>query len=214
MGDGILGNRLMGITDALASSVDTIRLALSLMLPYAGPILNVATVFIWWLLLGSIAFTSGKILFRQANSQELAGKLGLGIVLLVAFIPMQVEDSKYKLPLASYITINLIEIVDLNYRQGIDVVASGMTNNDGRLPISMIRTLNQNNLNAVESSRLAPIVSDYVANCTTATLKSHPETGEALSQRQWRSVGLYGAGALGFEPEDFQEPDSWITKLL
>lgn len=214
MGDGILGNRLMGITDALASSVDTIRLSLSLFLPFAGPILNVATSFVWWFLLASIAFTSGKILLRQANGQELAGKLGLGMVLLVVFFPIKEGDTHYKLPLASYVTINLIEMIDLNYRQGIDVVTSEMTNNDGRLPVSMIRTLNQNNLNAVDASRLAPIVSDYVANCTSATLKSHPDTGEPLSQRQWRTVGLFGSGALGFEPEDYREPESWLTKLL
>lgn len=214
MGETILGNRLLGITDALASSLDSIQLAMLLMLPYAGAILSVATSFVWWFLLASLAFTSGKILFRQANGSDLAGKIGLGIALLIAFFPIQYANTGHKLPLASYVTINLIELVDKNYRQGVDAMVSNLNEGDEKLPISMIRALNQNNLNVVDGSRLAPIVNDYVANCTSATLKPDPGTGEYLSQKQWRMVGLIGSGALGFEPSDYIRSNNQIANTF
>lgn len=203
MGEGLLGNRLNGYTDVLASSTDSILLSLQLMLPYAGATLYIASSFVWWLLLGSIAFTSGKILFRQADSNEMVGKLALGFVILIVFFPIKYKDTSYELPLASYLTIGVIQLVDQKYREGIDAVASSLTGNGQKLPISMIRTLNQSNLNVVDGSRLSPIVNDYVANCTVATTLQDPETNQYLSEQEWRVVGLYGAGLLGFEPSDY-----------
>lgn len=203
MGEGLLGNRLNGYTDVLASSTDSILLSLQLMLPYAGATLYIASSFVWWLLLGSIAFTSGKILFRQADNGELANKLALGIVILIVFFPIKYKDTNYELPLASYLTIGVIQLVDQAYREGIDAVASNLTSNGQKLPISMIRTLNQSNLNVVDGSRLSPIVNDYVANCTVATTLQDPQTNQYLSEQEWRVVGLYGAGLLGFEASDY-----------
>lgn len=203
MGEGLLGNRLNGYTDVLASSTDSILLSLQLMLPYAGATLYIASSFVWWLLLGSIAFTSGKILFRQADNGELTNKLALGIVILIVFFPIKYNDTNYELPLASYLTIGVIQLIDQAYREGVDAVASNLTSNGQKLPISMIRTLNQSNLNVVDGSRLSPIVNDYVANCTVATTLQDPKTNQYLSEQEWRVVGLYGAGLLGFEASDY-----------
>lgn len=216
MGEGLLGNRLNGYTDVLASSSDSIMLSLQLMLPYAGATLYIASSFVWWLLLGSIAFTSGKILFRQADSGEMINKLALGFVILIVFFPIKYKDTSYELPLASYLTIGVIQLVDQKYREGIDAVASTLTGNGQKLPISMIRTLNQSNLNVVDGSRLSPIVNDYVANCTVATTLQDPETNQYLSEQEWRVVGLYGAGLLGFEASDYvaDTESTWSWSFL
>lgn len=205
MADPLFGNRLSGIVDAIASSSETISVSVNLMLPFAAPMMGVAKTFVWWGILFAVAATIGKLLLQQASTQELSGKLGLAVVVFVCFIPIQVKPGPFgQLPLASYVTWKSMGMIDEAFREGVSAVVGAMTGNETSLPLNMIHTLNNEAISAIDGTPLAPIISDYVANCTYATTMKGPN-GEQLTQNNWRSVGLLGSGGLGFEASDILE---------
>lgn len=208
-------NRLNGVLDLLASSSETVDVAVHLILPFASPLLYVANFFVWWGLLFSVAWAIAKLLFSAAPPQEMAQKVALGAMIFLAFIPIQVTSGYYgRLPLASWITWQGASTVNQLFKNGVDGVLSTMTKNDSGLPLGLIHTLNDEQIKSINGTPLAPIVSDYVGNCTRAVTFQDSD-GSPIAQREWRSVGLLGTGGLGFEVSDAAstEPSIVADKL-
>lgn len=201
--------RFEGYIDALSQNGETIKLAMDLLLPFYAGAESVAWFFIPWFALFGLAWVAFKLAGRQAKPAEMLRPVSIFVVIAICLIPIPPSQTSFdkSIGLGPFLTYSGLKAFnDLVVETVTFAQAEAMGGQP--VPLSALKTMNQEYATLFKNSDLNPLLNDYWGNCTVGTVDL-----TRRSPQHYQAVGLLGPGLLGLHQSDIENSQEYLRRL-
>lgn len=201
--------RYEGYIDALSQTGETIKLAMDLLMPFYSAAVSIGWFFVPWFTLFAVAWVAFKLVARQTKPAELLRPVSIFAAIAICLIPVPPTVTDFDRPfgLGPYLTYSVLKSFN-------DLVTETVTFAQAEamggqpVPLTALRTMNQEYATLFKDSDLNPLLNDYWGNCTVGVVDLNKR-----SPQHYQAVGLLGPGLLGLQPSDIAESQEYLRQL-
>lgn len=201
--------RYEGYIDALSQTGETIKLAMDLLMPFYSAAASIGWFFIPWFALFAVAWVAFKLAGRQAKPAELLRPVSIFAAIAICLIPVPPSATDFDRPfgVGPYLTYSVLKSFNDLVTETI-TVAQTKAMGGQPVPLTALRTMNQEYANLFKDSDLNPLLNDYWGNCTVGVVDLNKR-----SPQHYQAVGLLGPGLLGLQPSDISASQEYLRQL-